>query len=216
MSHQDSTHFDTLEQFADAPLTPVQSQVLAALAEGTTVTEAARQAGIHRSAIYNWLPNVPALGDLLDTAAQVRTIAIWDQLLELTDLALDTIRHFVTDENTAPALRLRAALALTRLTRPRPPEPSAAAPETPDTARNLAVQQYLDRLSSPETLAKMKRAADKLFAEYQAANGWTAAPPEPAGTPRNAPCPCGSGEKYKRCCGAAAPPVLNRPGFAAA
>jgi hypothetical protein len=28
-------------------------------------------------------------------------------------------------------------------------------------------------------------------------------------TPRNALCPCGSGTKYKRCCGAAAPPVLN-------
>ena len=27
--------------------------------------------------------------------------------------------------------------------------------------------------------------------------------------PRNAPCPCKSGEKYKRCCGKQAPPVLN-------
>jgi hypothetical protein len=27
--------------------------------------------------------------------------------------------------------------------------------------------------------------------------------------PRNAQCPCGSGEKYKRCCGTGAPPVLN-------
>lgn len=27
-------------------------------------------------------------------------------------------------------------------------------------------------------------------------------PPKPyAGTGRNAPCPCGSGKKYKRCCG---------------
>jgi hypothetical protein len=29
--------------------------------------------------------------------------------------------------------------------------------------------------------------------------------------PRNAPCPCHSGLKYKRCCGAAAPPLLNGP-----
>ena len=28
--------------------------------------------------------------------------------------------------------------------------------------------------------------------------------------PRNAQCPCGSGEKYKRCCGKDAPPVLGR------
>jgi hypothetical protein len=28
-------------------------------------------------------------------------------------------------------------------------------------------------------------------------------------TPRNAPCPCGSGLKHKRCCGKSAPPVLQ-------
>ena len=32
----------------------------------------------------------------------------------------------------------------------------------------------------------------------------------PSQTPRSARCPCGSGRKYKRCCGANAPPVLNR------
>jgi hypothetical protein len=29
-------------------------------------------------------------------------------------------------------------------------------------------------------------------------------------TPRNAPCPCGSGQKYKRCCGRNAPAVLHQ------
>jgi hypothetical protein len=33
---------------------------------------------------------------------------------------------------------------------------------------------------------------------------------KPNQTPRNATCPCGSGTKYKRCCGKNAPPVLNR------
>jgi uncharacterized protein YecA (UPF0149 family) len=28
---------------------------------------------------------------------------------------------------------------------------------------------------------------------------------------RNAPCPCGSGEKYKRCCGKGAPPQIHLP-----
>jgi hypothetical protein len=38
-------------------------------------------------------------------------------------------------------------------------------------------------------------------------------PPTPtAPIPRNAPCPCNSGLKYKRCCGVAAPPVLSRTG----
>ena len=34
------------------------------------------------------------------------------------------------------------------------------------------------------------------------------APERPAQTPRNAPCPCGSGEKFKRCCGEGDPAVL--------
>jgi hypothetical protein len=31
----------------------------------------------------------------------------------------------------------------------------------------------------------------------------------PSATPRSAPCPCGSGLKYKRCCGQTAPPQLG-------
>jgi hypothetical protein len=34
-------------------------------------------------------------------------------------------------------------------------------------------------------------------------------PNPPAQTPRNAPCPCGSGAKYKRCCGRNAAPVMS-------
>jgi hypothetical protein len=36
------------------------------------------------------------------------------------------------------------------------------------------------------------------------------APAAPKLTPRNAQCPCNSGQKYKRCCGKDAPPVLNK------
>jgi hypothetical protein len=36
-------------------------------------------------------------------------------------------------------------------------------------------------------------------------------PAETAAIPRSAPCPCKSGQKYKRCCGRNAPPVLFRP-----
>ena len=32
---------------------------------------------------------------------------------------------------------------------------------------------------------------------------------QPAGIPRNAQCPCGSGQKHKRCCGRNAPPILK-------
>ena len=35
------------------------------------------------------------------------------------------------------------------------------------------------------------------------------APPRTSAIPRSAPCPCKSGQKYKRCCGRNAPPVLS-------
>jgi len=34
-------------------------------------------------------------------------------------------------------------------------------------------------------------------------------PAKPTQTPRNSPCPCGSGQKHKRCCGKDAPAVLH-------
>ena len=34
--------------------------------------------------------------------------------------------------------------------------------------------------------------------------------PQPRITPRNALCPCKSGQKFKRCCGKEAPPALNK------
>ncbi|HXE64181.1 MAG TPA: SEC-C metal-binding domain-containing protein [Bryobacteraceae bacterium] len=38
----------------------------------------------------------------------------------------------------------------------------------------------------------------------------TQSPPPPIPeTARNAPCPCGSGQKFKRCCGENAPPILH-------
>ena len=35
-------------------------------------------------------------------------------------------------------------------------------------------------------------------------------PPRQTEVGRNSPCPCGSGQKYKRCCGPKAPPIINR------
>jgi len=75
---------------------------------------------------------------------------------------------------------------------------------------------------SPKHLSDLIRAE----AQSQTNNQWsmgsnckpaaapTPAPAKPAAapinTPRNAPCPCKSGQKFKRCCGKEAPPVLNK------
>jgi hypothetical protein len=60
------------------------------------------------------------------------------------------------------------------------------------------------KLDGIDTLAALNAPLPKL-----------AGPPAPelalfCKTPRNAPCPCGSGQKHKRCCGKSAPPILHR------
>ena len=52
---------------APANLSPVQAQVIAALAQGRTVTAAAQDAGLHRNTIYNWFQD-PAFKTAADDA----------------------------------------------------------------------------------------------------------------------------------------------------
>src|SRR5258705_13914445 len=48
------------EPISNPTLPPAQAQVIAALAQGRSVTAAALEAGIHRTTIHNWLPPEPA------------------------------------------------------------------------------------------------------------------------------------------------------------
>ena len=79
-------------------------------------------------------------------------------------------------------------------------------------------------------IAELRRCFNAKLRELQTAQNWkTPAEPKPVQaapgkeasdtriepninplTPRNAACPCGSGEKFKRCCGPKAPPVLGK------
>ncbi len=151
---------------ADLPaLTPLEAQVLAALEQGRSVSEAAREAGLHRSTIYHWLNHNPAFAGLLGRSTRQRTEALLDRILELANPAFDTIQQLVENENTPPAVRLRAAKLV------------------------LDFVQIIPPAQDEQEVATEPAAASQ--------------------TPRNALCPCGSGVKYKRCCGSAAPPLLS-------
>ncbi len=137
-------------------LSPAQTQVIAALASGETVTGAARAAGVHRSTVHNWLAD-PAFSTEFDRIREDAAARIAEEIAALERLALTTLRSILEDPKASPSVRLRAALAV--LNR-KPPVPHAA-------------------------------------------------PVREEPVPRNAPCPCGSGQKYKRCCGHNAPPLLH-------
>jgi uncharacterized protein YecA (UPF0149 family) len=84
-----------------------------------------------------------------------------------------------------------------------------------DRARSAAQRTFhrslkeLRRLQGERVYATF---AAKQAAEAVAHNSAKQSQSEPAKTPpipRSAPCPCKSGQKYKRCCGKSAPPVLT-------
>lgn len=162
-------------------LTPIEAAVIASLSAGKTVSQAARESGIHRSTIYNWLHRNPAFAGLLDQTISNHNSALLDQCAELVDPAFDTVRHLIENEEVPPAVRLRAArLVLEFLMASPQPAGSEEFPEPP--------LPMAPRLLPPPPV------------EFPS----TAAPC----TSRNALCPCGSGLKFKRCCGTGAPPKL--------
>ncbi len=165
-----------------ANLTPVQSQVAALLAAGATVTETAAECGITRQTIYTWQKTVPAFAEALARGREEYEAAYRDDLARLTQLAMDTLKHVILDEKSSPSLKVRAALAILR----RPPQDKPS-PWQPPIAPVVA----------PETPAHLTKSDTFSDSVKQ--------------IPRGAPCPCGSGRKYKRCCGRNAPPVLHRP-----
>ena len=166
-----STQFDTL--------TPIQVQVLQSLVAGLSVTAAAKEAGIHRTTVHLWTRTLPDFARAYLTLRQQRADRLVDELGDLADLAINTFRQLLSDESASASVRLKAAMEIVKLV-------EAQRPTTLSTA--LAGPKF-------EKLDTGLRVAEIINPPKTA--------PAPKSTPvgRNAPCPCGSPLKYKRCCG---------------
>lgn len=166
-----STPFDTL--------TPKQSDVLQALAEGLSVTAAAARAGVHRSSVHLWTRDHPTFSRALLAARQERAEQLTDSLANLHQLACDTFRQILSDDQAPASVRLKAAMEIVKLVQNQRPAELA----------QLKAQLRDDRVFGEPALA-------------QTANQIPPVTTAPEKVPvRNAPCPCGSRLKYKRCCG---------------
>src|SRR6266851_4946344 len=126
---------------APANLSPAQAQVVAALAQGRTVTAAAQEAGLHRNAIYNWY-HEPAFKTAVDEAQSEYVAILSDGMRDLAALAVETLRSLLEDPKTPPAVRLKTALAI--LERPHFPKPGWHLPERIEPPRE---QQVVDGLA---------------------------------------------------------------------
>lgn len=187
-------------------LSPVQQKVLTLLAAGVPLSHAAEQAGISRQTIYNWQNSTPAFAQSLEDAQSEYTDTLKDKLQQLSAKALDALNQIFDDPKAPSGVRLRAALAVLK----RPASPYARGWNLP-VSLNPNAQLLQDEIDYLQASEKHYRLTKLDTNSRPPAN--PAPPPPPsapsAQTPRSAPCPCGSGEKFKRCCGKDAPPVLH-------
>jgi len=215
----EAVHHNSSDSDTNKNLSPVQAQVIAALAQGRTATDAARDAGIHRTTIHHWSRTEPLFKTSLQEAQREYVETLQDGMRDLAARAVETLRNLLDDPNTPHAVRLRTALAV--LQRPHFPQPGWHLPERIETPRE---QQVVDGLKEIKADYDAMRMTDAMEASRSSHSS-----PEPPPTPtadnpsvsegspssppiaRNAPCPCGSGAKYKRCCGVASAGKFTPP-----
>ena len=181
--HHNSSHFAPI---SDADLWPAQAQVIKSLARGQTVTAAAEDAGVHRTTIHHWIRTEPAFKIAIETAQSEYAAELNDGIRELAARALLTLHDLLQDISTPPAVRLKTALAI--LQRPHAPNPGWHLPVPIESPQPQPPAEDVSEPDAPRT-----------------------EPPAPTPIARCAPCPCGSGRKYKRCCGADATGVPVAP-----
>jgi transposase-like protein len=74
---------------------PVQAQVVLSLAQGATVTAAARAAGLHRTTVYHWLNTQPAFETAINQARAEYILTLRDELKTMSSLALADQEKFM-------------------------------------------------------------------------------------------------------------------------
>ena len=197
-------------------LDPVQEHVLALIAAGSSITTAARTAGIHRNTVGYWLRS-PDFANALAQAHYDQALRWREQAIALAPDALTTIQSILADPAAPAAARLKAAFTiLDHATKPlpQPPEPLPVRLISQDDPEDDPDGDLEDDLEGdPEA------AAETLHKNAQ--NGFVRSVPESPEPPtpiargpktgRNEPCPCGSGKKYKRCCLSQPQPASANP-----
>ena len=172
-----------------------QQQVLRSLVAGHSISAAARAAGVHRATVHLWVRTVPTFGRALDAHRRLRTDRIAHDLNDLADSALNALRQIIDDPGSPAAVRYKAAIDI--LTLARQYEDTSLHRESHLLA-NLHAELDTPLESAPAPAADPSPATPHLPDHHPIR-------PTPV---RNAPCPCGSRLKYKRCCGALPAPAL--------
>ena len=98
----------------DSTVSQKQASLIAALASGSSVTQAAKHAGIDRSTYYAWLKNDAAFLAELNRQYNERTEALWARLSGLADESLAFLDKLLKNPKAEDSLKLKAALEVLR------------------------------------------------------------------------------------------------------
>ncbi|MGO9895122.1 MAG: SEC-C metal-binding domain-containing protein [Bryobacteraceae bacterium] len=189
-------------------LTLQQLQVVDALSNGATLTDAAAQAGIHRNTIANWRSS-DDFRAALASAHHDRAVLYRDRAVDLADLAFEALRNVLTDPKSSPSIRLRAAIFIIdkASTPPKFEKEKPAAMAGMFAAMAETDRMHLSEEQPPEpasdaqecTTAHNDAQPNPVFHMHNSAQPETCRRSEPK-TGRDGLCPCGSAKKYKHCC----------------
>jgi len=195
------------------PISPNQEKVLALIAVGLTATAAAKQAGVHRNTVRNWLHAQP-FQEALQAARAQKELLYRDQAESLVAMAIANLVQIMHDPTISAAARVKATVALFdramafmpdpgAIVLPdvdeilhknaQPPEPDAPPAEPP--AAQLPTEPAAEPPAEPNEAGPGPQIVHnnaQLPAAGQRARSLR--------TGRNDLCPCGSGLKFKRCC----------------
>jgi hypothetical protein len=180
-------------------LSPVQEKVLAAIVAGATMQAAAKSAGIHRNAIAYWRHTSPLFGYALRQAHYDKAIFIREQAENHVADAFAAIHEILTSPDASDSVRLNAAKYIIEKAST-PPPPNDVLTCKPDNAPEEIVHNDAQIGSVPQNPeAPQEPSAPKIVhSNAQSRPVPTVRSARKVG--RNEPCPCGSGQKFKRCC----------------
>lgn len=177
-------------------ITPDQHRVLALLAEGKSIAAAAESVGIHRNTVRNWRRTYPSFAREAALAVREQATAWHEQAVTLAPKATAVLEDALANPATPLTQRVRVALAILKMAAT--PQPSRTEPTDPIVPEPDPIPAELapDSLSAPTPELPgfvHKQTAQKCTIVHNAVAQRT--------PPRNGPCLCGSGIKYKKCCG---------------
>jgi hypothetical protein len=161
-----------IDHMSPSQLSPIQDQVVAALANGASLSAAAAAAGIHRNTVGNWHRDSALFRAEFARAQYDRALLLREHAESLAETAIETIHAILIDPEASPSVRLKAALAILNQISAPLPEPPLIAESEPQ----------------PKNMHKSAQVPPGTYRREQAKTG------------RNETCPCGSGRKFKQCC----------------